>query len=216
MKRGFYLSLLVTIAIVQLVLLPADVRAEDADLSDVYPSFVERMVLFWTNVARMDHAKMPTPHDDPQDPHANWSPPPGGEHDCPPVMYNRQLGEAARFHAQDMADKNYFDHNSADGTTFDQRIARFRYGGGAVGENIAMGQATAEEVVKGWMMSPGHRHNILLCAYENDMDWLELGTGYGRSSSNPTGPRYWVQDFGAGGGDQDFLPALPAGVGYRK
>ncbi|RUR12193.1 hypothetical protein ELY15_05865 [Legionella sp. km772] len=31
----------------------------------------------------------------------------------------------------------------------------------AAGENIAFGYRTAQEVVKGWLSSPGHRGNIL-------------------------------------------------------
>jgi len=191
------------------------VVAAEEDISEVYPTTAERAVLGWSNVARMDYAKMPTPRDDTQTPHPDWEPPAGGEHDCPPVAYNRDLGEAARFHAQDMADKDYFAHESDDGTTFDKRIARFGYGG-AVGENIAMGQPSAKDVVQGWMMSPGHRQNMLLCVYEQSLDWMELGTGYARPADDPVGYRYWVQDFGAGGGTDDFfLPALPAGIGYR-
>ena len=54
-----------------------------------------------------------------------------------------------------------------------------------VGENIAQGQASAEEVVNAWMNSPGHRANIL------DEDYENLATGYVSS-----GPSY-SQNFGS-------------------
>ncbi|MBT6730393.1 CAP domain-containing protein [Candidatus Peregrinibacteria bacterium] len=52
----------------------------------------------------------------------------------------------------------------------------------ALGENLARGQLTAEEVVKDWMESPGHRRNML------EPKFTELGIGIFRDM--------WVQNFG--------------------
>lgn len=207
-------SLALLLPALTLVLAPAGARA-DEDISDVYPTYIERMILFWTNVARMDISTMPTPAEDPE--YADqWVLPPGGEFECPPLVYQRDLGESARYHAQDMADKDYFAHESLDGSSPFDRMQRFGYSGAVMGENIAMGQPTAQEVVEGWMTSPGHRHNILLCCYEaNGIDYEELGTGFGRPANNPA-QRYWVQNFGAGSQDEFIIPALPAGIGWRK
>lgn len=49
------------------------------------------------------------------------------------------------------------------------------------GENIAMGQKTAKEVVNEWMNSPGHKANILNAKYGL------IGVGYYNG--------YWVQEF---------------------
>ena len=52
----------------------------------------------------------------------------------------------------------------------------------ALGENLAKGQLTVEEVVEDWMNSPGHRRNIL------EPSFTELGVGIFRD--------LWVQNFG--------------------
>jgi uncharacterized protein YkwD len=56
-----------------------------------------------------------------------------------------------------------------------------------VGENIAAGYPTAKAVMRAWMRSPGHRHNIL------DRRFRKIGLGLARSAD---GTPYWVQDFG--------------------
>ena len=54
-------------------------------------------------------------------------------------------------------------------------------------ENIAAGQPTVTAVMDAWMASPGHKANILNCAY------TDIGVGYAVNSS---GTPYWTQDFG--------------------
>ena len=79
---------------------------------------------------------------------------------------------SARQKSTDMASKGYFSHTSPTyGSPFDQMKANgVTYKSAA--ENIAMGQRTAEEVVRGWMESPGHRQNILT------LDFTHIGIGY--------------------------------------
>ena len=57
-----------------------------------------------------------------------------------------------------------------------------------LGENIAAGNPTPEEVVDSWMHSPGHRANIL------NKDFKELGVGY-CYKDNSTYKHYWIQMF---------------------
>ena len=52
----------------------------------------------------------------------------------------------------------------------------------AVGENIAMGQMTIDEVMKGWLKSPGHCKNLMNAMFR------EIGVAEDHD--------YWVQDFG--------------------
>ena len=104
---------------------------------------------------------------------------------------NGLLANAAKAHAQDMKDQNYFDHTGRDGRSPTQRMkdagypqvpscnCRRQY---FYGENIAKGQKTAVQVMKDWMNSPGHRANIL------SKDFREIGIGIVDT--------YWVQDFG--------------------
>ena len=57
----------------------------------------------------------------------------------------------------------------------------------ACGENIAAGQKTPEQVVSGWMSSPGHRANILSAKYRY------MGIGYVETTTGMK--RYWAQMF---------------------
>jgi uncharacterized protein YkwD len=67
---------------------------------------------------------------------------------------------------------------------------------GSVGENIAVGYASASAVMADWMASPGHRDNILNCNYRH------IGIGYYYQANDQRiaegGPfyHYWVQVFG--------------------
>lgn len=78
-----------------------------------------------------------------------------------PVRPDRRLGAAARGHATDMGRAGFFDHHGSDGGTHGDRIAAQGYRACLAGENIAWGQRSAAEVVRGWMGSPGHRRVIL-------------------------------------------------------
>ncbi|MFI6450128.1 CAP domain-containing protein [Streptosporangium amethystogenes] len=105
---------------------------------------------------------------------------------CAPLVSDPQLRSAAQGHSADMAAKNYFSHTSPDGTDMTARIKASGFSPmRAWAENIAMGQRTPAEVVKGWMNSSGHRANIMNCAYTH------LGVGVANSSRGI----YWTQNF---------------------
>jgi uncharacterized protein YkwD len=95
-----------------------------------------------------------------------------------PLRPTRSLAAAARRHSTQMAQRGFFDHNSADGTPFWRRIERF-YGDRGfrsweVGENIFWQSPTtiaATSVVRSWLASPGHRANML------SRSWRDLGVG---------------------------------------
>ncbi len=108
---------------------------------------------------------------------------------APPLSASRELSEAAANHARDMARKNYFDHRGADGSQPKDRVQRAGYQPRLTGENIALGPESAEEVVAGWLASPGHCANIMDSRFQNI--GVGLATGKGR------GKIYWVQTFGA-------------------
>lgn len=107
----------------------------------------------------------------------------------PPLSMNASLRIAARLHSQDMADNNYFSHDSQDGRTAERRILNAGYASYPLGENIAAGPPSAEGVMGLWMNSPGHCINIMYAPFR------AIGVGYGyRSGSTYT--HYWTQDFG--------------------
>ncbi len=97
-----------------------------------------------------------------------------------------ELMRLAQLKAEDMAAKGYFSHTSPTyGSAFDM-LKKAGYSYRTAGENIAMGQKTAESVMKGWMNSSGHRANILGSGY------TKIGVGY---AVNAKGTPYWVQIF---------------------
>jgi uncharacterized protein YkwD len=79
-----------------------------------------------------------------------------------PMEYEMHLEALAQAHARDMGLRDYFSHDCPDGVLmWDRWMAmRIPYAEWA-GENAAMGQETAREVVEQWMQSPGHRKNML-------------------------------------------------------
>ena len=105
----------------------------------------------------------------------------------PPMKLSADLARSARYHAADMAQDDYFEHDSFDRAGGDlqfvcdtwARIGTFYPSPRA--ENIAWGYRTPESVVDGWINSPGHYRNI-------KGDYREIGAGFTDF--------YWVQNFG--------------------
>jgi uncharacterized protein YkwD len=106
-----------------------------------------------------------------------------------PLSASRKLDDAAASHARDMARKKYFDHRGVDGSQPWDRIRRAGYQPRISGENIAFGPESAEEVVDGWLESPGHCANIM------DPRFKHIGVGVATGAKR--GRIYWVQAFGA-------------------
>lgn len=104
---------------------------------------------------------------------------------CRPLHLDARLQAAAIAHSVDMRERGYFAHNTPDGVTPWTRMADAGYTTPSA-ENIAMGQATPQDVVTAWMNSPGHRANILSCSSKA----IGVGVQFG-----PGGP-WWTQDFG--------------------
>jgi uncharacterized protein YkwD len=104
-----------------------------------------------------------------------------------PIVWNNDLERSAQGHAKDMAKRNYFSHTSKDGRSMDTRIinAGYTFKGFKsfmVGENIAFGQTSINEVMAGWYKSEGHCKNLMNPGFK-EVGVAEYNT-------------YWVQDFG--------------------
>mgnify|MGYP001252733796 CR=1 FL=1 len=108
---------------------------------------------------------------------------------CGPLVLQPALTTAAQRHSDDMASHNFFSHTGSDGSNFASRLLQAGYYFSQAAENIGAGYATPEDVVEGWMNSPGHRANILNC------NLTELGVGYSESSTSQY-TRYWTQNMG--------------------
>ena len=67
------------------------------------------------------------------------------------------------------------------------RAERAGYDWREIGENVATGQATAEQVVAEWLGSPHHCANIM------GAEFTEMGVAF---AASPSGV-YWAQVFGA-------------------
>jgi uncharacterized protein YkwD len=107
----------------------------------------------------------------------------------PPLQMSRELDDAATDHARDMARRKYFDHRGSDGSQPKDRVRRTGYLSRLTGENIAYGPESAEEVVAGWLASPGHCENIM------EPTFRDIGVGV--ATGRKRGQIYWVQTFGA-------------------
>ena len=80
------------------------------------------------------------------------------------LKVDSELQRVARIKAQDMVDRNYFDHNSPTyGTPFNM-MKNFGISYKTAGENIA-GNSSNSAAVTAWMNSSGHRANILNSSY---------------------------------------------------
>ncbi len=108
---------------------------------------------------------------------------------APPLIHSELLQKAALAHARDMANRSVLGHAGSDGSTPAERATREGYRWRVVGENIASGQATPEQVVEEWLGSPHHCANLM------DADFTEMGVGYA-SDTGSSGGIYWSQVFG--------------------
>lgn len=108
---------------------------------------------------------------------------------APPLAWTTELAAAALVHSRDMANRNYFDHRGKDGSHVGGRATREGYVWRRVGENIAAGQGSPEQVVSGWLSSPHHCGNVM------NPDFAEMGAAF---AMNPASDNtiYWTQVFG--------------------
>ncbi|GGJ29748.1 CAP domain-containing protein [Streptomyces brasiliensis] len=106
----------------------------------------------------------------------------------PPLAVDPLLQAAAQAHSADMVTRDFYSHTSPEGSQPWDRAAAARSRRRTIGENIACGQRSPAEVVKGWMNSPGHRANIL------KRDFTHIGIGFAGGGRAGT---YWTQLFGA-------------------
>jgi len=106
---------------------------------------------------------------------------------APPLTLSNTLADVALGHASDMAEHNYFEHQDLAGQSPADRVRAVGYREKLVGENIAYGPQTVEEVVQGWLDSPEHCENIM------DPRFAEMGLGYAAGESGERRGLYWVQ-----------------------
>ena len=120
----------------------------------------------------------------------------------PDLSDNSQLTLAAQRKADDMFTKNYWSHNSPDGTTPWVFITGAGYQYVYAGENLARGFNSANDVVNAWMASPDHRANLLSPNYSD--------VGFAVESGKLSGEETFlvVQEFGS----KASSPVVPAKI----
>jgi len=104
----------------------------------------------------------------------------------PPLELSPELTQAAQRHARAMAASGRFRHRGPDGSTVADRVKHYGYRFRKVGENIALGQSSAEQAIRDWMNSRGHRKNIL-------GPFSEMGAA---RQTDARGRTYWCVVFG--------------------
>jgi uncharacterized protein YkwD len=110
------------------------------------------------------------------------------------------LARAASAHSRDMAIRDFFSHDSPDGSTPAQRIGDVGYLAGAstwtIGETIGWGSgdsASPGAIVRMWLHSPPHRAILLSGRYRDVGIGIAVGAPQGGGGATFTG------DFGARG-----------------
>jgi uncharacterized protein YkwD len=117
----------------------------------------------------------------------------------PLLRESDKLRRAAQDHSGDMVAGGYFAHESQSGADMADRILGTGYARGegwSLGENIAWGTgglATAAEIQRAWMQSPGHKANILRRQFREIGIGIALGAPF--DSGGLDGATY-TADFG--------------------
>ena len=88
-----------------------------------------------------------------------------------------------------MLSEAFYDHVDPQGSSVLHRTQAIGYGLTVVGENLASGQFTAEQVFEGWLGSPEHRKNLL------DREFREVGHGVAYGHNAAGWQVLWVQVF---------------------
>lgn len=86
-----------------------------------------------------------------------------------PLKESSLLNRAAESKVADMIAANYFAHVSSAGKGLSDWLKHAGYNYAVAGENLAMGFASAEEVISAWQASPTHNSNLL------DKDYSQIG-----------------------------------------
>ena len=98
------------------------------------------------------------------------------------VSFNRQLELSAYTHAKEILRQRRLNHYSREGLDIGQRIDQVGYKWLVVGENLAYGQESIQEVITDWIKSKSHCYLLM------DRRFDEVGFA-------KVGP-YWVLHFG--------------------
>lgn len=109
---------------------------------------------------------------------------------APPLTMNPALRCAARVHALDMAEKDFFSNLDHDSVSFVERAEMAGYAGTPIEQNIGAAHSDPAQLVTAAMGS------VDLCIHIMDPRADEVGVGF-LEFEGASFPSYWVQVFGA-------------------
>ena len=102
-----------------------------------------------------------------------------------PLSTKSEINQIAEQRAEELAELFSDEHTRPDGRGYDTIITDYGLEYSYVGENIAEGNVSVDEIMNEWLNSPAHRANILSPNYEN------MGVGIYEKGDE----KYWVQFF---------------------
>jgi Cysteine-rich secretory protein family len=105
-----------------------------------------------------------------------------------PLVLDARLSRAAAMQSKDQAGRSWIGHYWSDGSRPRDRAARAGYRPKIAAENVASGQKSFSDVLRGWEGSSGHRSNLLLPNVS--------GAGVAMAQ-NESGRAYWTLVLGA-------------------
>jgi len=97
------------------------------------------------------------------------------------VVWDDTLEMAAQKHSNDMNKHENLSHTGSDGSSPGDRLDAAGYLWSTYGENVAVGYSSEEDVIEGWLDSPGHCTNIM------NANVTQMGVA--------TSGSYWTQVF---------------------
>lgn len=106
----------------------------------------------------------------------------------PPFRLSGLLSDVAQRHACENASQNRLSHRGTDGSSPGTRALRVGYDFRHVTENVALGHATPDGVLRAWLFSSSHRQNIF------DPRTVDLGVAVALGRD---GRLHWVMNGGA-------------------
>ena len=104
-----------------------------------------------------------------------------------PLTLDPQLRKGAQVRAAECV--KVFSHTRPDGTSYKTAISEAGVVSNYTGENVACGHSSAQQVVKAWLNSPGHKDNIL------NSNFTKIGVGLEKNVGNGYRGYAWAQLF---------------------
>lgn len=105
-----------------------------------------------------------------------------------PLTWDARLARAALEHSRYMAENAMLTHAGPEGGGVEARVDLVNYEWDNLGENVAMGQSSPEQVVAAWLHSPEHCANIM------NPEFTDMGAAYEMRAQSSI---YWTQVLGS-------------------